>query len=1015
MPVTIAVDHSSAPIEVRSDMFGVNLLSSTNEVDGVPNERYVDAIDLVGATRLRYPAGRAANEQITELDRTESGFDQLREDFRNYLDWVKETDSRTTLVIPALSEVHTDQQSLQDWAELVLEYMGDQASLIAGYEIGNEFWQTIEETEYGSHALDIANALRAVTVDGYQPDIWVQTANVAGGASNYKGASNGSISDADAIAAMQYWDAAHRPDDWSDGQTAEQYYRSLNGWEQRVIKGNLELLEQLDADHNITNGFQSNTANSGIDGIVAHYYFDKELDGYDQSANLTRSELKALDLRFATWEAMIPQDLSIQVTEWNVETGHWHWLGLKAAGVVVEQFQNMVEMGVDGADFWTVRHNTSTAIAGGNSDAGVVELTPAGVMLALMTESLNPDDGTMYAISVAGFDATEMEVNAYSNGYRSVVYVTSHMEEFGHNFSLDLSSLGGAAKSWSARVVSMDASSSDGLSDNAAYDENGDLVSRTPKRTIDEDERQELIDVLGAAFDDSLIKMSSGQWKTYLPKPEDIFVRPGVSTPTALEDFYFATETDVSGSLSTLTQAELGTTISNLSMRLNPYEVIEITIEHAQAVYGNSSGDQLTGGAGEDTLYGEGGDDSLSGLEGQDILIGGTGHDVLYGGAGNDRLEGKAGADRIFGGAGDDKLVGGDGDDYFQDEDGNDDFVGGNGEDTVSYESLTSGVFVNLATGDNSSGDTYSSIEHLIGSSSARDILYGNDRDNSLNGGGGNDRLFGGAGNDTLISGDGQDELLGGGGNDWLLGGADDDTISSSDGEDTVYGGEGNDFIGGGYGHDIIYGEGGQDIIGSGSGRDLIYAGAEDDVASGGWGYDTIFGGGGNDTLAGSFDADLVYGEDGDDMIGGGTGNDSIWGGSGNDQIGGGIDNDELYGDAGNDFLGGGEGEDTLIGNTGNDTLNGGLGNDHLIGGIGGDEFVFGSFTASERDTIADFQDNLDTLRMHGVRGDSHLSRFNALDISDTAVGAQIAYAGHVIYLEGVSAAELDLTDFVFI
>ena len=120
---------------------------------------------------------------------------------------------------------------------------------------------------------------------------------MGGGSSNYKGGNFGSISDADAIAAMEHWDEDHRPSDWSDSQSAEQYYKSLNGYEKRIVKGNLELLEQLDADHNIANGFQTNSATSAIDGIVEHYYFDKELEGYDQSESLTRSEKKYRDLR----------------------------------------------------------------------------------------------------------------------------------------------------------------------------------------------------------------------------------------------------------------------------------------------------------------------------------------------------------------------------------------------------------------------------------------------------------------------------------------------------------------------------------------------------------------------------------------------------------------------------------------------------------------------------------------------------------------------------------------------
>ncbi|MCP4826488.1 MAG: calcium-binding protein [Shimia sp.] len=1042
MPITITVDRSSAPVEVRSDMFGANLLGSTNEVNGVPNDGFIEAVDMLGATRLRYPAGRAANEQITELDRSQTGFDQIREDTRNYLDWVKETASRTTLVVPALANEHTNQQDIQDWAELVLEYMGDQIDLIAGYEIGNEFWQTIDETEYGSYAADIANALGSVTVSGYQPEIWVQTANVAGGASNYKGGSYGSVSDSDAVLAMAYWGSEHRPDDWTDGMSAAEYYRSLNGYEQRVIKGNLELMEQLDADNNIANGFQTNAASAGVDGIIAHYYFDKELDGYDQSEQLTRSELKALDLRFATWEAMLPQDLNIQVTEWNVETGHWNWTGLKAAGVVVEQFQNMIEMGVDGADFWTIRHNTSTSIAGGNGDEGPVQLTPAGVMLQLMAESLNPADGAMFGVSTEGFDATALEVNAYTNGYRSVVYVTSHTESFGQEFSLDLTDLAGGAVSWSGRVVGIDASSSDGFSDNAAYDANGDLVARIGKRTIGSQEYDALIEVLGAAYDDSLFKYSSGEWKTYLPKPEDIFVRPGVVNPTSLDDFYFATETDVTGSIDFLSQEQLGQSAVDISFELDPYEVIEITIDHSNVQSGDGSAEVMHGGLGVDDFFGSGGDDFLRGYEGQDSLVGGTGHDTVYGDHGNDRLEGKSGNDRLYGGSGDDKLVGGDGNDYLRDENGRDDFVGGNGQDTVSYWGHAYGMTVNLTTGANSGGDTYSSIEHVLGSNLAADKIYGNSVANHLDGAAGNDILYGYSGNDTLEGEFGNDRLYGGSGNDRLIGGSGNDYLRDESGIDIFDGGSGNDTVAY-YGHksgvsvnlltgenssgdnyisienilgssladDTLIGDhgnnwlhasnGNDDLVGNG-GADSIYGGAGHDSLEGNDGTDRLYGGSGNDTLRGGDGDDYLRDEAGVDLFDGGSGSDTVayYGhGAGvsvnlltgenssgdtyisiENVLGSSLANDTLIGDHDANWLHGSNGDDRLFGNDGNDSLYGGSGRDSLEGDYGMDRLYGGS----GNDT------------MKGGAGDDYLRDDAGIDLFDGGSGQDtVAYWGH--------------------
>ncbi|CUH53711.1 calcium-binding protein [Shimia marina] len=1005
MPITITVDHSSAPVEVRADMFGANLLGRTNETDGVPNDLYIDAVDEVGATRLRYPGGRAASENIIELDRSESGSDQLREDLRAYLDWAMDTDSRTTLVLPALTDEHANVRDVQDWAELMLTYMGDKADLIVGYEIGNEFWAEIDEIEYGENAYDIAKALGTVTVNGHQPQIWVQTSNVVGGASNYKGGSYGSISDADAIAAMEHWDPDFRPDDWQDGQSAQKYYVGLSNFHQRVIKGNLELLEQLDADHDITNGFQKDTTTNGIDGIIAHYYYDDNVEGYDLTDVATRSEIKALDLRFATWEAMMPQNLDIQVTEWNVETNTWAWMGLRGAGVVVEQFQNMMELGVDGADFWTLRHNTTTAVAGASGDAGAIELTPSGMALKLMAESLGASSTPMYTVDLGGFDPTELEVNGYTNGYRSVIYVTSHSDNFAEEFSLDLSLLAPHALSWSGRTIGIDANSSDGQSDNAAYDEDGNLVSRLSRRKVDDAERAELIDVLGDAYDESFFKLSGSQWLTYLPKPEDIYLRPGVGRPSSMDDFYFATETDVAASLTEVSQLELGDRVSDLTVTLNPYEVIEITIEHAQVVMGNSSADVFNGGSGDDVIYGSGGDDYIRGSGGRDNLNGGTGEDTLIGGDMNDRLEGKAGNDRIFGGAGDDKMVGGDGDDYLRDDGGSDDFVGGNGRDTAAYWGHQTAVFVDLETGANNSSDTYNSIENIYGSNLANDTIFGDAGDNLLHGAGGDDRLYGRSGNDTLKGGDGNDFLRDVSGRDVFVGGNGQDTVSywgdqsgvsanlttganssgdsfnsiehlqgSNTGGDWLAGNHLTNHVDGAGGNDSLYGYDGDDILEGGAGADRLFGGLGDDRLEGGsgndflrddGGVDVFLGGDGQDTISywgssdgvrinlgngntldgDSFDGiEHVFGSNlASDTLTGDEGANKIDGEGASDLLRGKGGDDTLLGGSGNDRLYGEDDDDRLYGQSGNDIMDGGAGDDYFRDEVGRDTFIGGA------------------------------------------------------------------------
>ncbi|MDA5555733.1 calcium-binding protein [Shimia sp. MMG029] len=1049
MPITITVDRSSAPVEVRADMFGANLLGTTNEVDGVPTEQYVEAIDAIGSTRLRYPGGRAVSENIIELDRSESGTEQLREDLRNYLDWIKETGHRTTLVVPALAPEHANQQDVRDWANLVLRYMGDKAEQIVGYEIGNEFWQNIDEKQYGEYAHDIANALSGATFGGYQPEIWVQSSNIVGDGSNYKGGSFGSVSDADAIAAMQHWDRDVRPDDWSDSQTAEEYYKSLNGFEKRIVKGNLELIEQLDADRDITNGFQTDKASGAIDGVIAHYYFDDDVDGYDLSENSSRSELKNLDLRLATWEGMIQTDLDLQITEWNVEIGHWSFLGLRAAGALTEQFHSMVELGVDAADFWTIRHNTASAIAGGNNDAGPVELTPAGVVLSMMTESLHPKNGEMYAVSLSGFDPRELEVNAFTNGYRSVIYVTSHSQEFGKDFVLDLSDLAAVAENWSGRIVGIADGAADGLSDNAAYDENGKLVSRNPRRSIDQNELDELKDVLGNAWDDSLIKVVGGDVKTYLPQPEYILLRPGVKTPTSLSDFYFATETDIAGKITNVSQAELGRNVSSLTATLNPYEVIEIVIEHENIVAGTNSAEVLEGGDGEDAFDGNGGNDYLNGRDGNDNLIGGTGDDTVIGGRNNDNLEGKAGKDRLYGGSGDDRLVGGDGDDYLRDENGRDTFIGGAGNDTASYWGHHYGVYVDLHTGKNNSKDTYSSIENLWGSNEANDTLIGSRGDNLLYGAAGDDRIYGRAGDDTLQGGDGDDYLRDENGRDVFEGGAGQDTVSywghkygvaaslttgkntSGDRYESI-----EHLLGSNIADDRFYGNHIANRLDGAGGNDSLHGYAGNDTLIGGDGTDRLYGGDGNDRLEGGAGDDYLRDDDGKDVFDGGAGFDtaSYWGhksgvtvnlqtgkNSSSDTyvsiegvVGSQEANDHLTGDSGDNYIRGAAGHDTLIGAGGEDTLRGDAGNDRMSGGAGADVFEF--HNGFGRDVITDFAltgaaDVLDFSEVTEIKSFSDLMSNHASQNGDDVI---ISMGSHRITLQDVDLDALNGDHFMF-
>ena len=459
--------------------------------------------------------------------------------------------------------------------------------------------------------------------------------------------------------------------------------------------------------------------------------------------------------------------------------------------------------------------------------------------------------------------------------------------------------------------------------------------------------------------------------------------------------------------------------LSSAVVRDDLFNAIEgfIGTAYGDQLTGTEASEWLSGGAGNDTINGMGGKDSLFGGDGNDEVIAISGTNWMEGGNGRDTLMAWTGADSLFGGEGDDMLDGGDGHNQLDGGEGHDWLIGGTGNDRAyggaGNDRITLGDGHNLVEG--GAGDD------VIETGKGNDTIHGGEGGDWILSGAGNDEIWGGdgddgvasgAGNDTVYGGDGHDGMNVDTGDDLVWGGAGNDTVAGGAGNDTVHGEDGDDSLGGGEGQDWLYGGTGRDVIGGGPGNDHLDAWEGDDVASGGWGRDTVIGGDGNDTLAGSYDPDIVYGGTGDDSIGGGTGNDTIWAGTGNDFVGAGDDNDLVHGEEGDDFLGGGAGHDTLYGGVGRDTLNGGTGNDLLYGGEGQDTFVFRNFTPGETSRIADYDPHSELIRLVDVGGMSAL-KISSFTLSGTR-GAMIDVGGYHIFLDGITPATLDATDFLF-
>eukprot|EP00439_Symbiodinium_sp_Y106_P090069 s1_g2605.t1 len=462
-------------------------------------------------------------------------------------------------------------------------------------------------------------------------------------------------------------------------------------------------------------------------------------------------------------------------------------------------------------------------------------------------------------------------------------------------------------------------------------------------------------------------------------------------------------------------------------------------LDGADNLFGHDGNDTLYGGAGNDTLEGQAGDDLLDGGAGADHFNGGDGTDtVTYansavgvsasmltgiglggdaegdtysyienftGSAFNDMLEGSGGNNTLIGGTGNDTLRGQLGSDTLIGGAGADVLDGGNGWDTVDYSASGARVTIDLnagtGLGGDAEGDTFVSIERVIGTA-YNDSFTGDNGSNEFVGGDGHDDfrgLLGGV--DTLIGGAGIDtayynfstsavtiDLVAGtgiGGNaqgdvlssiERVLASDYNDSLTGDSADNTFWGLGGNDTLIGGAGNDLLYGGAGADILDGGSGVDTISYDASSagvtinlaaGTASGGYADGDTFTN--IENVVGSAHGDLIYASNSGSTLTGGDGADNLVAGAGVDIIDGGSGLDWAnyhHSDAavsvnlatgvhsggyatgdtliGTEWVYGSAYDDVLIGDAGANRLDGGSagggGNDILDGGAGDDTLI---------------------------------------------------------------------------
>jgi serralysin len=346
-------------------------------------------------------------------------------------------------------------------------------------------------------------------------------------------------------------------------------------------------------------------------------------------------------------------------------------------------------------------------------------------------------------------------------------------------------------------------------------------------------------------------------------------------------------------------------------------------------------------------------------LLGSDNLSG-TGNalaNVIYANVGNNVLDGQGGvntvsyqfgaitgirvnlsltAAQVTGGSGTDTLLNGSFsnltgssyDDFLIGTDKDNVLDGLGGSDTVSYESATAVITVDLssksaqATG-GSGKDTLLNIENLNGSN-FNDIITVSTANNIINGGGGVDTVS--------YAGSAAVEV----------------SLVTSDIQNT-----------GGSGRDILINI--ENLIGSKS-NDILIGNTGDNLLNGGAGIDTLTGGDGNDIYIVDNSLDVVI-EKNSQLTQIDTVQSNV-----SFTLSDNVENLQLLdtkkvsingtGNSLNNSLTGNAASNTLIGGSGNDTLNGGDGKDTLQGDLGADSFCFNlpsDSKVSDPDVISDF------------------------------------------------------------
>ena len=400
---------------VPNDLFGANAVYSVHTDAGIPTDTFNSAMDAFEIDGVRFPAGQAEMDPgdvdgLDTLDITQLTTEgDLRPELKAFMDRI---DADVILTIPTTTPLSSYGDDLDIWAELVMQEYGDK---ISAFEIGNEYWAFMGETEYGQRANIAVQALA-------------------------RGMDAAGVEEADIIVQMA---STYNESEYTSS-------RSSAGFIDRLTAANNTIIDQF-----------STSTLAEIDGVVEHYYWNKSPIPFENNSG----EIRYMDVDFDVWQSRFSQDLDFHITEWNLKMGNCTCNGLRSMAIHVEMVENMIELGVDSAQVWPIVHNTTNDL-GGPDDDGVVETdaqgrvveTVRGAIFDLMSEALPGTE--LIKLDIESVE-NGMEIAAYERDGEFVFYFGSNTTAQ-ENFTVDLREIIPGFSSAEGVQIGYDRATSDG-------------------------------------------------------------------------------------------------------------------------------------------------------------------------------------------------------------------------------------------------------------------------------------------------------------------------------------------------------------------------------------------------------------------------------------------------------------------------------------------------------------------------------------------------------------------------